>query len=255
MASLYKNGRHYYVSVSYKGTRRSISTGTSDKRNALALKSKLERNLLQDIIVGKPKVSKQYSLKDLMEKFLNSERDWKESTKSIYKYSFKRYLKSGFPDTSYKAMIVRNLNTMYKWAYENGYIDKSIKYEGGNRWESRHRVINNDELEILFKEVSDDRFNKFIRFFTKRCYFSNIYDIVMLINFITTKLVKYYLSIIYLYIFCTILKIIKGIVYIKILAIQLKLWIIKVRSSPESDLIFKLTIFICPPNQININNV
>ena len=65
-------------------------------------------------------------------------------------------------------MIVRNLNTMYKWAYENGYIDKSIKYEGGNRWESRHRVINNDELEILFKEVSDDRFNKFIRFFTKR---------------------------------------------------------------------------------------
>ncbi len=49
-----------------------------------------------------------------MEKFLNSERDWKESTKSIYKYSFKRYLKSGFPDTSYKAMIVRNLNTMYK---------------------------------------------------------------------------------------------------------------------------------------------
>ena len=91
MASLYKNGRHYYVSVSYKGTRRSISTGTSDKRNALALKSKLERNLLQDIIVGKPKVSKQYSLKDLMEKFLNSERDWKESTKSIYKYSFKRY--------------------------------------------------------------------------------------------------------------------------------------------------------------------
>ena len=159
MASLYKNGRHYYVSVSYKGTRRSISTGTSDKRNALALKSKLERNLLQDIIVGKPKVSKQYSLKDLMEKFLNSERDWKESTKIIYKYSFKRYLKSGFPDTSYKAMIVRNLNTMYKWAYENGYMDKTIKFEGGNRWESRNRVINDDELATLFKEVSDNQFN------------------------------------------------------------------------------------------------
>ena len=72
MASLYKNGRHYYVSVYYKGLRRTISTGTSDKRNALALKSKLERNLLQDIIVGKTKVSKQYSLKDFMEKFLNS---------------------------------------------------------------------------------------------------------------------------------------------------------------------------------------
>jgi len=42
MASLYKNGRHYYVSVSYKGRRRSISIGTSDNRNALALKSKLE---------------------------------------------------------------------------------------------------------------------------------------------------------------------------------------------------------------------
>jgi len=164
MASLYKNGRHYYVSVSYKGTRRSISTGTSDKKNALTLKSKLERNILQDIIVGKPTVYKQYNLKDLMEKFLNSERDWKESTKSIYKYSFKRYLKSGFPYTSYKAMIVRNLNTMYKWAYENRYIDKSIKFEGGNRWESRHRVINNDELKILFKEVTDDRFNKFVRF-------------------------------------------------------------------------------------------
>ena len=164
MASLYKNGRHYYVSVSYKGTRRSISTGTSDKKNALALKSKLERNLLQDIIVGKPTVYKQYNLKDLMEKFLNSERDWKESTKSIYKYSFKRYLKSGFPDTSYKAMIVRNLNTMYKWAYESGYMDKTIKFEGGNRWESRNRVINDNELATLFKEVSDHQFNTFVRF-------------------------------------------------------------------------------------------
>ena len=38
-------------------------------------------------------------------------------------------------------------------------MDKSIKFEGGNRWESRNRVINDDELATLFKEVSDNQFN------------------------------------------------------------------------------------------------
>ena len=57
MASLYKNGIHYYVPVFYKDRRRSISTGNLDKRNAPALKSKLE-------LIGAPRYNflKAYSV-------------------------------------------------------------------------------------------------------------------------------------------------------------------------------------------------
>jgi len=128
---------------------------------ARKLRSQVEKDILSELISGKK--NQNLPLKTLIPLFLKANHNWSKATKQIYEYSFKRYLKSGFPDTNYRAMIVRNLNTLYKWAENEGLADRKV-FKGGSDFGKRDRVFNDNELFKILNDIKPDEFQRFIRF-------------------------------------------------------------------------------------------
>jgi integrase len=91
--------------------------------------------------------------------------DWSDSTRRRYRILLDNYVAGGLPDNpTTRAMTIRVVNSCNNWGYKNGFIDKPVRLQGGSKWESRHRVLNKDELQLLFDEIKDERFNSFVRF-------------------------------------------------------------------------------------------
>ena len=165
MSTLYKKRNIWYLSVTVNGNRTSRSLCTKYKKVAKKLKPKLELELLSEL-TGLSSKPQNIPFNQLVDKYMSADHMWSNRTIDIKKNSFKQYL-GGNPlpsNPTTRAILVRDINACWNWGLKHGLVKVAHKLEGGNRWESRHRVINNDELEILFKEVSDDRFNKFVRF-------------------------------------------------------------------------------------------
>ena len=55
MASIYKNGKYYYLSISMDGKRISKSLGTKDKSVANILKSTVEKAIILELMGLTPK--------------------------------------------------------------------------------------------------------------------------------------------------------------------------------------------------------
>ncbi len=162
MSFLYRKRGIYYLSVSYKGKRIVRSLGTATYVVARKLKSDVEKDILTELITGK-KRQKNLPLNKLIPLFLNANHSWSAATRQIYEYSFKRYMKSGFPETNYRAMVVRNLNTLYKWAEGEGLSERK-HFKGGANFTKRDRVFNDEELNKLLNEIKPDGFQRFVRF-------------------------------------------------------------------------------------------
>jgi len=90
---------------------------------------------------------------------------WSNRTLERYKTLFSNYVTDGLPDNpTTRAMTIRVINSCNNWGFKHGLISKPVRLQGGSKWESRHRVFNKDELQLLFDEVRDERFNFFVRF-------------------------------------------------------------------------------------------
>ena len=168
MASVYrKKTGVYYISVMFQRKRITRSLGTRSYKTARKLISQVEKQILSDMINGtKESNSGPLSFHQLADRYLVfPNHDWSDSTRSRYRILLDNYVADGLPDNpTTRAMTIRVVNSCNNWGYKNGLISKPVRLPGGSKWESRHRVLNKDELQLLFDEIKDERFNSFVRF-------------------------------------------------------------------------------------------
>ena len=168
MASVYrKKTGVYYISVMFQRKRITRSLGTRSYKTARKLISQVEKQILSDMINGtKESNSGPLSFHQLADRYLVfPNHDWSDSTRRRYRILLGNYVADGLPDNpTTRAMTIRVVNSCNNWGYKNGLISKPVRLPGGSKWESRHRVLNKDELQLLFDEIKDERFNSFVRF-------------------------------------------------------------------------------------------
>ena len=75
MASIYKNGKHYYLSVSLDGKRITRSLGTSDISIAKQLKPITEKSIILELMGLKNKTLK-LTFPELAKRFLKGNSHW-----------------------------------------------------------------------------------------------------------------------------------------------------------------------------------
>ncbi len=145
--------------------RLSVSLRTKDKRIAKQLKPKAELELLSQLIgTGKP--SKNLPFDDLIKYYLKADHNWSKRTKELNEYVFRSY-QSGKPlppNPTSRSIFIRTINACWNWGLKQGLITKAYKLEGDTKGESRNRVLSDSELKTLLDEISDKRFNLFVRF-------------------------------------------------------------------------------------------
>ena len=168
MASVYrKKTGVYYISVMFQRKRITRSLGTHSYKTARKLISQVEKQILSDMINGtKESNSGPLSFHQLADRYLVfPNHDWSDSTRRRYRILLDNYVAGGLPDNpTTRAMTIRVVNSCNNWGFKHGFISKPVKLQGGSKWESRHRVLNKDELQLLFDEIKDERFNSFVRF-------------------------------------------------------------------------------------------
>jgi len=168
MASVYrKKTGVYYISVMFQRKRITRSLGTRSYKTARKLISQVEKQILSDMINGtKESNSGPLSFHQLADRYLVfPNHDWSDSTRRRYRILLDNYVANGLPDNpTTRAMTIRVVNSCNNWGHKNGLISKPVRLQGGSKWESRHRVLNKDELQLLFDEIKDERFNSFVRF-------------------------------------------------------------------------------------------
>ena len=169
MASVYrKKTGIYYISVMFQNNRITRSLGTRSYQSARKVISQVEKQILSELVEGKQKKRKnaQLSFSKLITHYVEyPNHDWSKRTRILYRSLLSKYLTVGLPDNpTTRAMTIRVVNSCNNWGYKNGFIDKPVRLQGGSKWESRHRVLNKDELQLLFDEIKDERFNSFVRF-------------------------------------------------------------------------------------------
>ena len=98
------------------------------------------------------------------EQFLAADHGWSPNTKGIYQKSLNRYALDGFPDTNYRAMIIRCLNRLSKWCFEEGLTNNHTPMSGGNKFTHKTRVFNNEELKKILTLMSPLHFQEMVRF-------------------------------------------------------------------------------------------
>ena len=85
MASLFKKRNTWYLSVSYKGKRKSKSLNTRNYKVALQLKSSVEVQLLQEVM-GITKSNAELTFPELVRQFLKASHPWSKSTYELNRY-------------------------------------------------------------------------------------------------------------------------------------------------------------------------
>ena len=167
MASVYcKETGIYYISVMFQNKRITRSLGTRSYKVARKLTSHVEKQILAELVGVKKADKKILSFPQLVSRYLEyPDHAWADSTRKRNRYLLKNYLSDGLPENpTTRAMTIRVVNSCNNWGYKNGLISKPVRLQGGSKWESRHRVLNKDELQLLFDEIKDERFNSFVRF-------------------------------------------------------------------------------------------
>jgi len=165
MATMYQKRGVWYVSTSIGKRRLSKSLRTKDKQVAKKLKPITELELLSNLS-GVTQQTQNLSFDDLVRQYLKADHNWSKRTKELNDYVFKSY-QSGKPlpaNPTSRAIFVRTINACWNWGLKQGLVKKAFKLEGGTIGESRHRVFSEKELQMLFENAKDEKFNQFIRF-------------------------------------------------------------------------------------------
>ena len=103
MASIYKNGKYYYISVSYDGKRQTKSLGTKSYEIAKKLKPFIEIDILSDLS-GVKKRNAGLSFPELADKFLKENHNWSKGTYDLIELILRSYI-NGTPRQSIETNV------------------------------------------------------------------------------------------------------------------------------------------------------
>lgn len=163
MSSLYTKRGWYYISIMRQGNRVTKSIGTKNYRIAQKLRSSLEYEMLKEIHL--PSKKKYVSFRELVKIYLKSNPHWSKATLKINYYRLTYYVSKGLPkNPTSKAMSIQRVNNCLNWADKNGYKTNQMKINGDMKGESRLRVLNKTELNILLNNIEPQEFKKFVSF-------------------------------------------------------------------------------------------
>ena len=153
-----------YKQVNDQRIRKSLNT--KHKSIAKKLAKRIEPELIKNLLIGNTSLwVHNTSEKSLVAPFLEDNHNWKESTRQIYTERLYSYLKKGLPENpTTKAMTIRCLNKMYKWAFDNDLISKPKHFKGGSAYESRMRTFTDNELKLILNQVTPYKFRLFVHF-------------------------------------------------------------------------------------------
>ncbi len=165
MASIYKNGKYYYISVSYDGKRQSRSLSTKSYEVATKLKPYVEIDILSELS-GIKKTNENLPFSDLVDRFLKAKHNWSDTTYDLNRYILHAHLdgKSLPANPTSHAIHIRHINQCWNWGLKNNLVEKAYKIPGDIKGEARHRTYTKDELNMMFERIQDEMFNAFIRF-------------------------------------------------------------------------------------------
>ena len=165
MASLYKNGNYYYISINFEGKRTVKSLETKDKKVAKALKPFVETSILQEL-TGFKESNAELTFPELVNRFLKASHPWAPTTYEMNRYILTAHL-DGKPlptNPTSRAIHIRHINQCWNWGLKNKLIKKAHIIPGNTKGESRDRVYTECELNLMFTSIKDDSFNSFVRF-------------------------------------------------------------------------------------------
>jgi len=166
MSTLYQQRDTWYLNLSVHNKRIRKSLRTNHLSVAKKLAKELELEVIKNILVGnKPIKASITPIKILIKQFLAADHGWSQSTYSIYREKLRYYFKNGLPDNATsRSMVIRCVNRMNRWAYENNLIPEINRLDGGSRWEHRLRTFNDDELKLILNDVKPNHFQLFVCF-------------------------------------------------------------------------------------------
>jgi len=165
MASIYKNGKNYYLSVRYNGKRLAKSLGTDDERVAENLQPLVEKELLLELM-GIKKPAQNLPFSELYIKYIESQKHWSKST-YLLNESILRLHNQGQPlpkNVTSKAIYTRHINQCYRWGLKNNLIKEASFILGTEIGLARHRTLTKSEIKTMFQSIQDKDFNSFVRF-------------------------------------------------------------------------------------------
>tara|TARA_Y100001970_G_C13980974_1_gene723117 strand:- start:26 stop:880 length:855 start_codon:yes stop_codon:yes gene_type:complete len=159
MPRIFKHRGVWYLDICINQQRIRKSLHTQSKKIALKVSKTLEYQIIQDSM----RVS--LSIHNMIKMFLEDNHPWSASTYDIYRTKLRGYLKDGYPQNpSSKAMTIRCLNKMYRWAHQHGYMSHLKKIKGGGAWENRMRTFNQYEMQKILNDIKPQKFQEFVRF-------------------------------------------------------------------------------------------
>jgi len=166
MSTLYNQRGIWYLDATINSKRVRKSLRTKEKSTAIKLSKQVENEIIKNVLVGNGSVwSKNTPLKSVMNQFLQDEHGWSPATLTIYKQKLAYYIKNGLPDNpTSRSMVIRCVNRMNRWAYDNKLVPEFKKMEGGSRWEHRMRTFNEEEMDLILNKVCPQHFQLFVRF-------------------------------------------------------------------------------------------
>ena len=166
MSRLYLHRDKWYIDVSVSNQRIRRSLHTKHKSTAKKVAKEVEKDIICSILTGnQPSASMNRSQASLAQQFLKANHSWSPATLTIYKQKLAYYLKNGLPDNpTSRSMVIRCVNRMNRWAYDNKLVPELKKLEGGSRWEHRMRTFNDDEMNLILNDVKPYKYQLFVRF-------------------------------------------------------------------------------------------
>lgn len=166
MSRVYWHRNKWYIDVAINNQRIRKSLNTSNKSTANKLAKSVEHEIISNVLIGrKPIRVSNTPLKQLIRAFLEHNHDWSISTQEIYKDRLKSYINNiDTNNASTKALTIRCVNKMYKWAYDNHLIPEPKRLDGGSKWEYRMRTFNAEELDKILNHIYPKEFQCCVRF-------------------------------------------------------------------------------------------
>jgi len=164
MASIYKNGKYYYLSISMDGKRISKSLGTKDKSVANILKSTVEKAIILELMGLTPKRVK-LPFPELAKRFLNENKHWSKTTYGLNESILRLHI-VGKPlptNPTSRSVYVRHINQCWRWGLKHNLVDKTELLPGPENGEARHRTFTPSELEKMFNFIQPVDFNRFVQ--------------------------------------------------------------------------------------------
>ena len=165
MASIYKKGNVWYLSITSGKRRITRSLKTDDYKVAEALKPHIESQIIAEL-TGNNKSNENLDFHELAERFLKAEHDWAQSTYDLKKHIYSKHA-AGYPlpnNPNTRAIHIAHINACWNWGFANNLVEKANTIKGDTKGEFRVRTYTADELKLMFAEITDDSFNAFVRF-------------------------------------------------------------------------------------------